>query len=248
MRRPLYTVALLSATCLVTGCGGLQRLADGGGTPSMTMVSDPTRAADYRPITMPMPNPEPAIAGPDSLWRAGSRAFFKDQRASQVGDIVTVTVNIVDQAQLNNNTKATRTSSQSLGAPNLFGLETALNKALPKGVDLTTLLSTNSADATNGTGNIARNETVQLRVAGTITQVLPNGNLVISAHQEVRVNSELRELLISGVIRPQDIASDNTVPHDRLAEARISYGGRGVLTDENTPHYGQSILNTLSPF
>jgi flagellar L-ring protein precursor FlgH len=243
------STALLLATCLSLGaCGNFQRLGEIGSPPAMTKITDPTRDPDWRPITMPMPRPEPVITTANSLWRPGSRAFFKDQRASQVGDIVTVVVNIADTAALKNATTATRTGSQALGLPDLFGLQTALSRALPKGTDLTKLISTDTAGSAVGSGNISRGETVQLRVAGVITQVLPNGNLAVAGKQEVRINSELRELQITGIIRPQDIVSDNTVQHDRMAEARISYGGRGQLTDVQTPRYGQQVLDIVSPF
>ena len=242
--RALAVTTLLA----LAGCGSLQRLSEVGSAPAMTPTADPTKAPSWRPLTMPMPAPEPAIESIDSLWRPGSRAFFKDQRAAAVGDVVTVVVNVTDQAALNNSTTATRASSENLGAPSLFGLNAAISKALPAGTNLASLLSTTSSNSLKGVGNISRNETVQIRIAGTITQVLPNGNLVVVGSQEMRVNSELRALTISGVIRPQDIASDNTVQHDRLAEARISYGGRGTLADQQTPHYGQQLLDIISPF
>ena len=110
------------------------------------------------------------------------------------------------------------------------------------------LVSMTSANDNAGTGEMKRDETVTLKLAGVITQVLPNGNLVVAARQEVRVNAELRELAVSGVIRPQDIASDNTVRHDRMAEARIAYGGRGQLTDLQTPRWGQQVLDIVLPF
>jgi flagellar L-ring protein precursor FlgH len=239
---------LLAGCLLLPGCGVLTRLSEIGAPPVMAPVADPTQDPDYRPMTWPAPRSQQISAGANSLWRPGSRAFFKDQRASQVGDVLTVVVSIIDSAVLNNGTTATRTGSQLVGVPGLFGLEAALSKALPSGTDLTKLLSTNTAGSAVGTGNITRGETVQLRVAGEITQVLPNGNLAVSGKQEVRINSELRELLISGIIRPQDIASDNTVQHDRMAEARISYGGRGQLTDVQTARYGQQAADILSPF
>jgi flagellar L-ring protein precursor FlgH len=130
----------------------------------------------------------------------------------------------------------------------MFGLEANIPKLLGKAVNPSSLVSANSASTAGGTGKIKRNETVALRLAGVVTQVLPNGNLVVAARQQMRVNSELRELEVSGVIRPQDIASDNTVNHDRMAEARISYGGRGQLTDIQTPRYGQQVLDILLPF
>jgi flagellar L-ring protein precursor FlgH len=214
----------------------------------MTATSDPTKDPKWRPITMPMPHPEPIPSQPASLWRTGSRAFFKDQRAAQVGDIVTIIVSTTDTADVENASSETKNGSETMGVPNLLGLEASLPKLLGKAVSAASLVSANSASTAGGTGKIKRNETVALRLAGVITQVLPNGNLVVAARQQMRVNSELRELEVSGVIRPQDIASDNTVNHDRMAEARISYGGRGQLTDIQTPRYGQQVLDILLPF
>ena len=233
---------------LLAGCGNFARMAEIGRPPVMTATADPTADPHWRPVSMPMPRAEQAPREPASLWRTGSRAFFKDQRAAQVGDIVTVLVNTTDAANMQNASTATRTGSESEGIPNLFGLETALPKILGKAVNAATTVNVNSTNTSNGSGSIKRNESVTIRLAGVVTQVLPNGNLVIAARQEMRINSELRELQVSGVIRPQDIASDNTVPHDRMAEARISYGGRGQLTDVQTPRYGQQALDVLLPF
>jgi flagellar L-ring protein precursor FlgH len=246
MRRALAPMAAAALT--LTGCGTFQKLSEIGRPPVMTATADPTQDPRWRPVTMPMPHAEIVPREPASLWRSGSRAFFKDQRAAQVGDIVTVLVNMTDAANVQNATSATRTGTETEGLPNLFGLEAALPKILGKAVSASTLVNASSTNSNVGTGTIKRNETITLRLAGVITQVLPNGNLVVAARQEMRVNSELRELQVSGVIRPQDIASDNTVPHDRMAEARISYGGRGQLTDIQSPRYGQQALDVLLPF
>jgi flagellar L-ring protein precursor FlgH len=165
-----------------------------------------------------------------------------------VGDVITVLVNITDTAELDNQTARSRTNAEGLGLPALLGLEASVNRILPNSVSANNLVSGNSNSSSNGSGSITRSETVTLRVAGTITQVLPNGNLVVGARQEVRVNNELRELALGGVIRPQDIASDNTVRHDRMAEARIAYGGRGTLSDVQQPRYGQQLLDIILPF
>lgn len=239
---------LLLLPALVGGCGTLTRLSELGRPPGMTPSSDPTRDPAYRPLTMPMPATEIAAPEANALWRNGSRAFFKDQRAAQVGDIVTVLVNITDNADLQNNTNASRNGSEAMGLPNFFGFEAQLPNLLTKAVNPSSLVSASGSTGTTGKAELKRNETVTLRLAGVITQVLPNGNLVVAARQEVRVGSELRELQVSGVIRPQDIASDNTVLHDRMAEARISYGGRGQLTDVQTPPLGQQALDILLPF
>jgi flagellar L-ring protein precursor FlgH len=238
----------LVALLALGGCGAMQQLSEIGKPPVMTATADPTADPKYRPVTMPMPRAERIQAEPASLWRNGSRAFFKDQRAAQVGDIVTVLVNTTDTADVENASTETKNGSESMGVPNMFGLEASLPKLLGKAVNASSLVSANSASTAGGTGVIKRNETVTLRLAGVITQVLPNGNLVVAARQEMEVNSELRELRVSGVIRPQDIASDNTVSHDRMAEARISYGGRGQLTSVQTPRYGQQVLDILLPF
>ncbi len=241
-------MSLLVAAMLLQGCGTFQRLGEVGSPPKMTPPGDPTKDPNWNPVSLPMPHVENTPSTANSLWRPGSHAFFSDPRAARVGDIITVTVNIVDSAVLDNGTSATRTGSQAVGVPDLFGLQSAMSRALPSGTDLTKLVSTNTAGSNVGSGAIKRDETVQLRVAAVITQVLPNGNLALAGRQEVRVNSELRELVLSGVIRPQDIMSDNTVMHDRMAEARISYGGRGQLTDVQTARYGQQVLDVISPF
>ncbi|WP_428488447.1 flagellar basal body L-ring protein FlgH [Rhodopila sp.] len=235
---------VLLGTFLLSGCGNLTRLSEVGRDPAMTPTEDPTKDPKWRPITMPMPVRTPSPNEANALWRSGSRAFFKDQRAAQVGDIVTVLVNMKDAANLKNVTSAARTSSESAGVPNFFGLETIL----PKAIDPSKLLSASSGNTNIGTGQIQRTEAVTLRLAGIVTQVLPNGNLVVAARQEFLVNSELRNLQVTGVIRPQDIASDNTVLHDRMAEARISYGSRGQLTDLQRARWGQQMMDILVPF
>ena len=240
--------AAVLALLMLSGCGTLTRLSEIGRPPEMTPSGDPTAEAGYRPLSMPMPRGQYAPAEANSLWRAGSRAFFKDQRAAQVGDIVTVLVNITDNADLRSQSDQTRSGAENMGIPNFLGLETNLARNLPKAVNPAKLIATNSTNTSAGAASIKRNESVTLRLAGVITQLLPNGNLAVAARQEVRVNAELRELQVSGVIRPQDIGSDNTVRHDRLAEARISYGGRGQITEVQRPRYGQQLLDILLPF
>ncbi len=237
--------AALVACLVLGGCGSLGRISEIGRPPALTPTADPTREATWRPVTMPMPTPEPTPNEANSLWRAGSRAFFKDQRAAQVGDIVTVLVNMNDNANLKNVSSASRSSAEAGGMPEFFGMQALLPKTI---VDPAKLMSVSSSNNNAGNGQIQRNEAVTLRLAGVVTQVLPNGNLVVAARQEFRVNSELRELAVTGVIRPQDIASDNTVLHDRMAEARIAYGGRGQLTEVQTARWGQQLMDILLPW
>ncbi len=243
MTRSRWLILLLLTTSL-SGCGTFDRLSDIGRPPTMSQIADPTAARDYRPVTMPMPPVQPPPTELASLWRPGSRAFFRDQRAAQVGDLLTVLVNITDNADFENNTTASRTGAESMGIPNLFGLKGKVVSA----VTGANSLSTNSNNSNIATGKIARTETMTLRLAGIVTQVMQNGNLVVAARQEVRANSELRVLQVTGIVRPQDITGDNTITHDRMAEARISYGGRGQLTDLQTPRYGQQLMDIVLPF
>jgi flagellar L-ring protein precursor FlgH len=240
--RPIAGVML--AALLLGGCGSLSKLAELGRPPKMDPTSDPTADPKWRPVSMPMPMAQPSPNNANSLWRSGSRAFFKDQRAAQVGDIVTVLVRMNDAANLKNVTSTGRASAENAAMPNFFGLEALV----PPNVNPSSLLKANSNNNNNGTGQIQRNEAVTLRLAGVVTQVLPNGNLVVAARQQFMVNSELRDLQVTGVIRPQDIASDNTVLHDRMAEARIAYGGRGQLTDLQRARWGQQMMDIMMPW
>lgn len=243
------TAALLVATTL-GACNTFSRLSQVGEEPPLSKIQNP--AAIQPKVTMPMPTPMPVERQANSLWRPGARAFFKDQRANQIGDIMTVTINIADTASLSNSTTRTRNNTESADTTNLLGYERKLWERLPGNnnatLDPASLISLGSQSNSAGTGQISRTDTVALRVAAVVTQVLPNGNLVVQGSQEVRVNFETRVLQIAGVIRPQDIRSDNEVPYDRIAEARIAYGGRGQITDVQQPRWGQQVYDILFPF
>ncbi len=245
MRRTIRLLAPALACMLLTSCGSLSRLSEVGRAPAMTPTSDPTKDPTWRPVSMPMPAREPTPNEANSLWRAGSRAFFKDQRAAQVGDIVTILIAMNDTANVKNAATTTRSSAETGSLASFFGLQAGLPKTI---TDPSKILNVGSGNNNGGSGQIQRNDVVTIRLAGVVTQVLPNGNLVVSARQEFRVNSELRELQVTGVIRPQDIASDNTVLHDRMAEARIAYGGRGELTEVQHTRWGQQLMDILLPF
>ncbi|WP_043362898.1 flagellar basal body L-ring protein FlgH [Belnapia sp. F-4-1] len=237
--------AFLLLPLALAGCGSLERLSRVGRPPELSEVRNPTADPAWRPVSMPMPGAQEAPSGANSLWRTGSRTFLRDQRASQVGDLVTVLVTVSDNAQLQNRTQRSRAGTDSLGIPQIFGMQT---RWLPRGASPASLLDATGGQTSDGDGTVKRGETINLRLAATVTQVLPNGNLVVTGKQEVRVSAELRELSVQGVIRPEDIASDNTIRHDRLAEARIAYGGRGTLSDLQQPRYGQQLLDAVLPF
>lgn len=248
MNRTPLTFSVLALALALGGCGAADRLANVGRAPTLSPIEDPTAAKGYKPVQMPMPAVEHASFAPNSLWRTGSRAFFKDQRARQVGDLVTVRVRVTDRAQLDNTTRRSRKSGEDFGAENIFGFENKLNNVLPDGSDPGSLLKLNSAGSSEGSGSVRRAEQLTTNVAAVVTQTLPNGNLVIEGKQEIRVNFEVRELIVAGVIRPEDIESDNMIDSSKIAQARIAYGGRGQITDVQQPRYGQQVMDILLPF
>ena len=243
----LKPVAAMLLAGTLGACNTADRLSQVGATPTLSAIEDPTTQPGYKPVRMPMPDIQPVSYAPNSLWRTGSRAFFKDQRAARLGDLLTVKVNVTDKANLANETKRSRASSESFGLPNALGLENnTLGKAV--GIGGTALLSATGASSNDGVGSVQRAETVTTNVAAVVTQVLPNGNLVVEGKQEIRINFEVRELIVAGVVRPEDIESDNTIDSTKIAQARIAYGGRGQITDVQQPRYGQQIVDILLPF
>jgi len=242
--RFVVVLSVVVATPLV-GCSTFDRLANLGEQPALASIENPTTQAGYKPVHMPMPTPQPASYSPNSLWRNGSRAFFKDQRAHQVGDILTVIVNLNDKAVIANETQRSRDNKEDSGVSTLFGASKYPIMNTPVGTRIFTGDSNSSSD---GKGSVNRSEALVTNVAGVVTQVLPNGNLVVEGKQEVRVNFEIRELIVAGIVRPEDIQSDNTIDSSKIAEARIAYGGRGQITDVQQPRYGQQALDILLPF
>ena len=247
--RSLRRLALVPALALaLAACGTTTKLSQIGETPPMTTIQDPARQPGYRPVSLPMPQPIMTERRPSSLWQAGSRAFFKDQRAANIGDILTVLVTFDEKAKFDNNTQLSRSGATQEAIPQLYGLQSQIQKILPHAANMADLVDTSGSSSHQGTTEIDRKESINLKVATEVTQVLPNGNLVVYGRQEIRVNFEVRELQVAGVIRPQDISSTNTITYDKLAEARISYGGRGQLTDMQQPRYGQQFLDVVNPF
>jgi flagellar L-ring protein precursor FlgH len=245
--RFLALAATLAAASSLGACNTVDRLSQIGAQPPLSAIADPTAQPGYRPVRLPMPDVQPVSYAPNSLWRTGSRAFFKDQRAARIGDLVTVKVNVTDKANLNNETKRSRSNTEGFGLPNAFGLESNAG-VKAAGIAADKLLNATSNTSSDGAGSVQRAEQVTTNVAAIVTQLLPNGNLVVEGKQEIRVNFEVRELIVAGVIRPEDIESDNTIDSTKIAEARIAYGGRGQITDVQQPRYGQQLVDILLPF
>lgn len=232
----------------VSACGSLDRLANVGKAPTLSAIENPVAQPGYRPVQMPMPAPKPVVYQANSLWRTGSRAFFKDQRAQQVGDLLTVRVRITDKAAIDNTSERKRTNAEGFDMEGFFGQEDRVHKLFAKGATPKGLVDLNSSSGSKGEGSVKRSEQLVTDVAAVVTQVLPNGNLVIEGKQEIRVNFELRELVVSGVVRPEDIEAGNTIDSTKIAQARIAYGGRGQITDVQQPRYGQQVLDVILPF
>ncbi|MFQ5533266.1 MAG: flagellar basal body L-ring protein FlgH [Sphingomonadales bacterium] len=229
-------------------CGSVDRIRNIGKAPDLSPIENAVAQKGYKPVALPMPAPHKDMHQANSLWRAGARAFFKDQRAAKVGDILTVFIDISDEASLDNKTSRKRTSSEKSDLSSFLGLESKLGNILPDAVDPSSLTSFGSTANSGGEGTVDRKEDIKLTIAAIVTQVLPNGNLVIQGRQEVRVNFEARDLTIVGVVRPEDITAGNSINHTQIAEARIAYGGRGQLTDVQQPRYGQQLFDIIFPF
>jgi flagellar L-ring protein precursor FlgH len=183
-----------------------------------------------------------------SLWSRERQSLLGDRRAVRRGDILTVVIEIDEKAEISNASGRSRSGSESLGVPQLGGLPQRLDDVLPEGASASELVSINSSSSSSGDGSVKRKEKLTLRVAATIVGVLPNGVLSISGSQELRVNFELRELLVTGFVRPEDISRQNEITYDKIASARVSYGGRGQITDVQQPRLGQQVLDIILPF
>ena len=234
-----FAVALLTTSAL-SACSAVDRIESIGQAPKMAAVGNPAG----QQIVASIPKPAPITHIDNSLWQPGAASFFHDPRASNVGDVITVEVSTTDAAKLSNSTTRTRTNSDDANLTNLFGLE----KALPSSMDPSSLVKMGSDTSNVGTGAIQRSEAINLTLAALVAQVLPNGNLVIDGHQQMLVNNEMRDMRVSGIVRREDITQDNTVNLTQIAEARITYGGKGTVSDVQQPRYGSQLFDIIMPW
>lgn len=226
---------------------GCQRMQAVGHPPAMTPVET---GRDYVAMAVPDPIPGQAVqvADPSSLWSGSQASLLGDRRAAQRGDILTVVIEIDEKAEMSNTSGRSRNGSETMGISDMVGIPQRLDDVLPDGAEMSTAVKTNSASTFKGNGSTARSEKLELRVAATVVEVMPNGVLRIEGSQEVRVNFEVRELLVTGFVRPSDITRLNEVTYDKIAGARISYGGRGQITDMQQPRIGQQVADIVLPF
>lgn len=241
----LSTAIILS----LSACSTFEKLSRVGETPEFTEIQNPVDQKDYKPVSMPMPESEVEITQMNSLWSSNRQAFFEDQRAKNVGDILTVVIDMANNADFSSTSDRSRAADESSGINALGGFENYLqSKLLPDGGDASNLADVSSSGSTKNKGSTVNEDDLELRIAAVVSQILPNGNMVIMGRQEVRVNYEKRILEIAGVIRPQDITIENDVSYDKIAEARIGYGGKGFISDVQQPRIGQQIFDILMPY
>ena len=243
-RLPLTVLAFMGLSLGACTNDTVAKLGELGEKPAMTKITDPTKDPGYTPVSMPVPNPVASNHQNGSIWQPGARAFFKDQRATRVGDVLTVSVVINDSAIMANETKGQRNDTDQVAMNNLLGLEKVAPKVLTPG----SLINTSGVRNTDGKATINRQEQITVQLAAIVTQVLPNGNLVVNAKQEVRVDYDLRDVSFSGIVRPTDIDATNTIAWNQIADARLSYSGRGQSEDLQQPRLGSQLIDILSPF
>ena len=240
MKPLIWTAVMLLCACA--------KLGQVGKAPDFTpLEGTPQHHAVYsRALPLSTEGDGPGEAS--SLWSADTGSLFGDRRAAQRGDILTVVIEINDRAEFTNQSDRSRTGAQTMGVPSLFGIPQRLDARLPEGATMADAVDTNSSSTFKGDGSTARQERLTLRVAATVVEELPNGVLRIVGQQEVRVNFELRELIVTGYVRPADISRQNEISYNRIAGARIAYGGRGQITDVQQPRWGQQVTDTILPF
>lgn len=234
--------------CVVLALSGCSRMDHIGKPPSFTPSANSTEHVAMLNPGLPLSQEPQRQIDQASLWSGGRQSLLGDRRALQRGDILTVVVEIDEEAEISNSTSRSRNGSESLSVPHLFGIPQRINEKLPDGASLDNAVSLDSSGRSGGDGSVSRQEELTLRVAATVMEVLPNGVLAIQGTQEVRVNFELRELLVNGYVRPEDISRKNEITYDKIAAARISYGGRGQITDVQQPRLGQQVLDAVLPF
>lgn len=240
--RPIFLVLLVLS---LTACGRLEQV---GKAPEFKTVegSDEFFAMNSPPLPQDLvPQTEAQQA---SLWSGNRGSLLGDRRAATRGDILTVVIEIDDKAEISNSSDRSRASSDTMGIPSLFGIPQRLDAQLPEGASMAEAYETGSSSSYKGDGSVARKEKLTLRVAATVLDRLPNGVLRIQGSQEVRVNFEVRELIVTGFVRPEDVSRQNEITYDKIAGARISYGGRGQISDVQQPRYGQQVADILLPF
>ncbi|CAO5678696.1 MAG: Flagellar L-ring protein [Holosporales bacterium] len=242
-------ILLVPSLCfLLVGCAA-QKLSEIGESPKLSQIQNPTMMQGYAPISMPMPAPTPVEHRMNSLWQTGSKAFFKDQRACKMGDLITVNVLIDNKESTSFTPSISRNSTMNTSASALLGFDKKIANALPSGFNPANgWVSTESKPSHSGTGKYDLQDKIQFNVAGTVLQILPNGNMVVKGRTEIKLLNDIREIELTGIVRRSDIASDNSITSDKVAELRIVYTGRGDIADVANKPWGHKVVDNIMPF
>ncbi|HUO01164.1 MAG TPA: flagellar basal body L-ring protein FlgH [Rhizomicrobium sp.] len=234
----ISTITILGAA--LCSCSAVDRIQNIGSAPKMSPMGNPADAK----LVAAIPATPPITHADNSLWQPNAKSFFSDPRASRVGDVITVNVSVADSANMQDTTSRSRTNSDAANLTNFFGLENPLAKSM----NPANLVNMGSSTSNVGAGTVNRQETINMTLAALVAQVLPNGNLVIDGHQQVRVNNEMRDMQVTGIVRREDITQMNSVNLSQIAEARITYGGQGTVSDVQQPRLGSQLFDILMPF
>ena len=239
---------IIFAVLSILAISACARMKDVGKAPDLNPVEMGAEHVAMSASALPRTAPPKSSPVRASLGSGGRQSLLGDRRAQAAGDILTVVIEINDKAEFSNSSKRARGASEEMGVPNFFGLPQSIDNDLTGGASMANAVGLSSSSSSNGNGSVKRNEKLELRVAATVIGTLPNGVLKIQGTQEVRVNFELRELLVTGFVRPEDISRQNEISYDKIASARISYGGRGQISDVQQPRYGQQVTDIILPF
>jgi len=190
--------------------------------------------------------PRPTYAG-GSLWQGSSGGLVEDFKARVKGDTVTVVITETSSASKNATTDTVRTTALSAGIPNLLGLETNMT-GIKNWMDLSNLLNANTSSKYDGSGSTTRTENLNATITARVIDVLSNGNLLIEGQRNIMVNHEDQIIVLEGTVRPQDISTDNIVNSAQIADARITYSGKGIVSDRQSPGWLMNIIDKVWPF
>lgn len=240
---------MLIGTLYLQGCSVPSKIAEVSTEPRLSNIENPTLLPNYEPVSMPMPQPVPYVKKVNSLWQDGAKAFFKDQRAHRVGDILTVDVVFEgEKVEMDAKPELTKNNTAVHGINSFLGLSQKLQNALPVGADLVNAVSAASTLAKKGQAKYKRDDKLKFKIAAVITDILPNGNLVLSGRQEVRLLDEVRVIQLKGIVRREDITSANRVQAKHIQNLRILHDSNGEFKDVTALPWGVRAINKLSPF
>lgn len=253
------SILIFICAFIFSGCSGIRdKISEIGDGPRLSQIQDPSAMRHFKPVNMPIPKPESPtnFVHPASLWQSGSKAFFKDQRARRVGDIITVNLAVNESDQVVEREKKYDGPERKLSGTitNLFGLQRYLGKFMPitpaqkAGTEAIKYMDTQSKNESNGKTENKGKFALKFTIAATIVQVLPNGNLVLMGRQELGFDKDARDIVIQGIIRPQDVTSENTIGANQISELRAKYSMRGEGEDIMRTPLAHELINKFLPF